>query len=266
MFVWVGTPGTSADPLGQALITFCGSVGVNVLFLDIWNYLGGDNWTNARRDTMKSFIATANASGIRVYALAGNTDWGRNQQWVGRNIVRPLAAINAYAHAFDGVLFDVEYWTDTGYDAQANLPGLLTLLTTTRQVLGKPVGLFATQWLMAGQTVNYRGETKTEGQLMLDVADHIVVACYDNNAGTAPGARQIAEFADWFAYAQINPGSASLWCGSETGLPGPFGYQGSTKAVMEASHQAISSTFAVSTSLAFRGQAIDAYASYSTMP
>jgi hypothetical protein len=283
MFVWVGTVGSANDPLStdakqNSLITFCGNNGVNVLFLDIWFYLGGSNWSAAHRDTVKKFIATCHASGIRVLALAGNNDWGHNLQWVGKNVVKRIAEFNSAGESvsstyegawFDGVMYDVEYWTVGDYSAQAELPGFLDLMNSTRQALGVPVGCFASQWQIvdgAGQSVTYNGASKLEGYHMMDVADHIAVACYSNNGGGTDGSTQISMMQPWMDYVTGSVGKAGLWCGSETGTGlGNQSYDGETKATMEQNHTAISSQFAVTSSLGFRGQSIDAYSSYSTM-
>lgn len=278
MYVWVGTVGSASDPLRNDtqqnnLITFCGNNGVNVIFLDIWTYLGGGNWSSANRDVVKKFTSAAHSSGIRVMALCGNSDWGHNLQWVGRNIVKRIAEFNVASNkvdasyeggGFDGVMYDVEYWTVGGYSSQAELPGFLDLMKTTKQVLGVPVGCFASQWHVisgSAQDVTYDGSTKAEGYHMMDVADHVVVACYYNT-----GSVQITMMQPWMDYATGSAGKASLWCGSETGAGlGTQSYNGQTKAQMETQHTIVSTQFAVTSSLAFRGQSIDAYSSYSTM-
>src|SRR5579884_1756419 len=91
MYVWIPTVGGSGDPLSsdanmQSLLNFCSNNGVNTLFLDTWGYLGGGNWSAAHSTTVQKFLHYAAASGIRVHALAGNTDWGHNQQWVANNV------------------------------------------------------------------------------------------------------------------------------------------------------------------------------------
>lgn len=281
MFVWVGTVGSANDPLStdtkqNNLITFCGNNGVNVLYLDIWNYVGGSNWSAANRDTVRKFVAVCHASGLRVLALAGNTDWGHNLQWVGKNIVKRVAEFNSAGESpsstyegawFDGVMFDVEYWTVGGYSAQAELPGLLDLMRSTRQALSVPVGCFATQWQLvsgSGQDVVYDGVSQLEGYHMLDVADHVAVACYSNNPSAPSGSTQIAMLQPWMDYATSSAGKAGVWCGSEI-QSGSEGYAGRTKAFMEGHHTAVSSQFAVTSSLNFRGQCIDPYSNYSQM-
>ena len=284
MFVWCGAAGSAGDPLAtdvkqQNLLNFCASNGVNVLFLDIWGYLGGGNWSTAHYQSMTKFVHYAHASGIRVMALAGNTDWGQNQQWVMNNIVRHVAQYNALADsasttndaaAFDGLMLDVEYWTVPGYSA-ADPQGLCDLMKACKAILNVPVGCFATQWLAdplsAALSFSYAGgPTQLEGLNLMECADFVAVGCYYNNS-----AQQIATFQNWFNYASQSGRNSGLWCGSETGqgLGAQSYWTGSpgAKATMETAHSAISTSFtaAPNTNASFRGQCVDAYASYSLM-
>jgi hypothetical protein len=284
MFVWCGAANSAGDPLAndpkmQALLNFCSSKGVNVLFLDIWGYLGGGNWTTARFQTVQKFIHYAHASGIRVMALAGNTDWGVNQQWVARNILRNLmqyqvmqdsASAAMDGAGFDGVMLDCEYWT-APYTA-TDVVGLCDLMNFMRKALCLPVGCFTTQWLAdpasAAISVTYNGVTQVEGLHLMDNSDFVVVGCYSNNSAT-----QIGMFQRWFDYASLTGAKRNfgLWCGSETlsGLGTLSYWTGSAGAlaVMETAHTAISSasTATPNTNATFRGQAVHAYSSYSQM-
>lgn len=284
MFVWCGAAGSAGDPLAtdlktQALLNFCSTKGVNVLFLDIWGYLGGGNWTNPRFQSMQKFIHFAHASGIRVMALAGNTDWGVNQQWVARNIVRNLAQYQIMQDSasptldgagFDGVMLDCEYWTGTY--SEVDVIGLCDLMNFMRTALQLPVGCFTTQWLADPSSsaipVTYNGVSQVEGLHLIDNSDFVAVGCYNNSSAT-----QIGMFQRWFDYASLSGAKRNfgLWCGSET-LQG-FGslsyWTGSAGALtaMEAAHTAVSSSFtaAPNTNASFRGQAVHAYSSYSQM-
>lgn len=285
MFVWCGTAGSSGDPLAsdssiQNLLNWCSNKGINVLFLDMWGYLGGANWTTSHVTTMQKFIHYAHASGIRVFALSGNVDWGHNQQWVLNNIIRHIASYNALSIAntnnvggtFDGFIFDVEYWTTVGYTATEPI-GLCDLMIATKRILNVPVGCFATQWLADGTSgalsFSYNGwSNQLEGLNLMDCADFVAVACYNNNSSA-----QINEFQNWFNYAATTGVAKNfgIFCGSETGqglgaqsywtgMPGAL-------ATMETAHIAISNAFTASpnTNSSFVGQCIDAYVSYSQM-
>jgi hypothetical protein len=288
MFVWIPTAGAASDPIStdakmQSLLNFCASNGVNLLYLDIWQYLGGGNWSTAHYQQVQKFIHYAHASGIAVWALAGNNDWQHNQQWVMNNITRHLVQYQALSEAssttniagqFDGVMLDVEYWTVSGYTA-ADVVGLIDLVKAMKTVLNLPVGCFMSQWqadsTSAALTVTYNGDTGLEGLVVMHHVDAVVVGCYSNNGGGVTGATQVAMFANWFNDACTTGAGKNngLWCGSETdaGQPAGTSYSGETKATMEANHTAISNSFTgtPNTNAVFRGQAISTYASYSGM-
>ena len=80
MFFWSGAV-DNEDPFDtdsevNSLISFLDelNVGCNTIFLDIWRYLGGSNWTNAHRNRLYTVLDGLKRSGCRVYALAGNVD------------------------------------------------------------------------------------------------------------------------------------------------------------------------------------------------
>lgn len=284
MFVWVPQVGGSTDPLGsdnnmQSLLNFCSSNGVNVIFLDMWVYLGGANWSTAHAQTFQKFIHFAHASGIRVMALGGNTDWGHNQQWVMNNITRHVAQYNAYCvnnstypnGQFDGVILDAEYWTVSGYTDVEPI-GMCDLMNAMRSELHLPVGFAPTEWLTdpnsAALTFTYDGYTGLEGYHLMNNADFCAVQCYSNNASTQEGFLQ-----NWFNYAsqsglKLNLG---LYCVSltDSGQGSASYWTGNTgaKAAMEVNHTTISTYFtaAPNTNCSFKGQAIEQYSSYSQM-
>jgi len=288
MFVWCGTAGSAGDPLAtdakiNSLLGFCSTNGVNLLFLDMWGYLGGANWSTAHYQTVQKFIHYAHASGIQVWALAGNTDWPQNQQWVMANITRRIAEYQALANSssttnidasFDGVMLDAEYWTVTGYTS-VDVIGLIDLVKAMKRVLNLPVGCFMSQWqadsTSAALTVTYNGDTALEGLIVARNVDAVAVACYSNNGSGTDGSTQIAMFQNWFNDASVTGTGRNygLWCTSITdpGQPAGQSYSGETKAKMEQNHTAISAAFTATpnTNACFRGQSIQAYASYSGM-
>ena len=137
----------------RALLNFCSSNGVNVLYLDIWVYLGGGNFSTAHAQTFQKFIHYAHASGIRVYALTGNNDWQHNQQWVFGNIVKNIAQYNAYCASnstntfgmFDGVVLDAEYWTQTGGYTSTDVVGMCDLIKAMQ------VGFEVANWFLSNR-------------------------------------------------------------------------------------------------------------------
>jgi hypothetical protein len=279
MFCWLSEGDFIAtDTAQQNLLNFCGTNGINTLFLDFYNYLGAANWTSTKVTRVKQFIAVAHASGIRVYALCGNADWGTNQSWVLRNVIRRLEDFNLIADTgssnassgFDGIMFDVEYWTVGGYNASIEVPALCDLMRAVRRATHLPVGLFATQWLTSSgaQTVTYNGVTQEEGYHLMDNADFTAVACYSNNNGGTDGAVQISQFQPWYDYAEDETRNYGLYCTSSTdvGLPLGLSYAGSTKSGMEQNHTTISNQFSASADSVFLGQAINAYGTYLLLP
>lgn len=284
MFVWLGSAGSAQDDLSsdanmQSLLNLCSTRGVNTLFLDMWGYLGGGNWSTAHAQTFQKFIHFAHASGIRVMALAGNTDWGHNQQWVMNNIVRHIANYQAYCvnnstnpnAQFDGVCLDAEYWTVPGYTTDEPI-GMCDLMVAMKRILHIPVGFCPTWWLAdsssAALSFSYDGgPNQLEGLNLMQVADFCVVQSY-SNAVSGSGNTQVSMFQPWFNFAsQTGLGlNCGLFCASltdNTGTSGTTYWTGMSGALsaMEANHTTISNTFMASpnTNAAFLGQAIEQY-------
>lgn len=277
MFVWV-TSTPSQDPLDtdtdqQALINFLDdtNVGCNVIFLDIWNYLGGSNWTNTKRDKVMKFVNACHLSGVKVYALTGNVDWGTNQQWVLKNVINPIMAYNAMcdlaSEKFDGIIFDVEYWTDEGtYPPSTNLPGFCDLVKAVKAMSNLEVGCFAAFFLKDNtgtrSSITYNGKSAQDGEHMMDVCDFVVVGAYRDTA-----AAQAPLFQPWYDYASASGRNIGLYCGSETTnvSPSNITYYGATKAAMETEHTSLSNTFKVPGNSVFLGQAIHSYDGWKAM-
>lgn len=270
MFVWV--PGSN-DPLAPdsdqtSLLNFCSSNGCNVVFIDIWTYLGGANWTNSKRDTMKTFVNACHLSGIRVYALAGNVDWGTNQQWVLKNILEPIMAFNAIvAEKFDGIVWDIEYWTDEmAYPPSTHVPAICDLVKAAKKISGLPVGLFSAFFLKDNTgtrpTITYAGKTAQDGEHFMDVADFIVVGAYRDTAAAANPL-----FQPWYDYAVGQGRNLPLYLGVETinVSPSNITFYGQTKAAMETELTSESSTFKVATDSVFQGHAIHSYDGWKAM-
>jgi len=284
MFVWVGAT-AALDPLDtdadqQALLNFCGTNGVNVLFLDIWRYLGGANWTNAKRDRLKLFNDAAHRSGIKVHALCGDLGWGTLQQWVMKNIMNPIMAYNAMctktSEQFDGICLDVEYWQDeVAYPAATHLPGLCDLIKAMRQQAdgSLSVGCFAGFFLKdnsgARALLTYNGKLAQDGEHLMDVCDFVIPGTYRDHAADngTDGVGQITLFQPWYDYASTEGKNFGLYCGSETIniTPTYITYFGGTKAAMEAEHTLVSNAFKVETNSVFLGQAIHSYDGWKAM-
>lgn len=276
MYLWVpAAPNNPLDTLAeqQTIITFCGTYYVNCIFLDIYRYLGGDNWSNNNVLVIRHFLEACHASGIQVHAVAGDVGYGTAQNWVMTNIVRPVSDFNAKARyssqRFDGLHYDVEYWTDeVTYPPATNLPGLCDLMVATRRVCGPgfKVSCFSASHLKdntATRTVvTYRGNDKQDGAHMMDVADFVVVATYADS-----GANQITLFQPWYDYASVAGVNAQLFAASETTnvAPGSITYYGDTKTNMATAHAAIASAFRAGGNSVFLGQVVHDYVGWSAM-
>jgi hypothetical protein len=278
MFVWVGAT-AATDPLDtdadqQAILNFLDdtNVGCNTIFLDIWRYLGGANWTAAKTARLRLFLDAAHRSGVKVYALSGDLGWGTNQQWVLKNIIEPYTAYQAIctktSEQFDGIIFDVEYWADEGtYPPADHVPGLCDLIVATKRITNQPVGCFASFYLKDNDStrpaVSYNGKSAQDGEHLMDVCDFVVVGAYRDSASAA-----IPLFQPWYDYAVGQGRNLGLYCGSETTnvSPSNITYYGATKAAMETEHAAISSTFKVDGNSVFLGQAIHSYDGWKVMP
>src|SRR5574339_220509 len=275
MFVWV-TTNSSQDPLNtdqkqQSLLNFCGTQGVNYVFLDMWNYLGGSNWTSTKLTNIRKFIDAAHKSGIKVWALTGNIDWGTNHSWVATNILKNLLwyqdqTIDSTKN-FDGVMLDVEYWTDTNYDNSTNCAGLCDLMRMFKTTLNIPVGCF-TGFFLKDNTgtrtpFTYNGKAAQDGEHLMDNSDLTVVGAYrdhaEDNGTDGPG--QITLFQPWYDYSSQSGLNLPLMCGSETidVSPSYVTYFGGSKSTMETEHTTISNTFRVTTNSSFVGQCVHSY-------
>lgn len=273
LFVWTGGGALDSDQNIQDLLDHCETYGINVLFLDIWSYLGGPNWSSSNLSQIQKTVDNAHKSGINVYALSGNVDWGQNHKWVMENILLPLQKYQALSSAqerFDGAVLDVEYWTnETSYPPEDHLPGLLDLVRRFRDHLSLPCGVFSTFWLKDNDstraTLSYRGKTAQDGEHMMDHCDFVVVGCYYESA-----AGQEDRFDPWYDYAKDASDAGrnvGLYCGSETVDVNPetITYWEEGRSAMESAHSTISSAYYVTGNSVFLGQAIHDYAAHSSM-
>lgn len=281
MFVWGGTDEITSDTNKQNLLNWCRDRGINVLYIDIWRFLGGANWSTANVNNVAEFIDAAHKSGIEVWALAGNVDWAVNQAWVNKNVIWPIAKYNSMHNnsfpksRFDGVMLDVEYWTDeVSYPASTNLPAFLDFVKSVKTKLNIPVGCFGAFYLKDSTatrpTVNYNGKAAQDGEHMMDVCDVVVVGAYRNTADTNSGNGQPGQmqlFQPWYDYASQSGKSFLLYCGLETTNVSPsyITYYGLTRSFMEGEQTTISGAFQSTTNSVFLGAAIHDYLGHKAM-
>lgn len=273
MWLWGKTTFDSNNEQ-QNIVDFCGDNGCDTIFADAYGWIGNTSWDTSG---LKQFVKLCHDSGIRVYASWGNVDWGTNQAWVQEKIVRRYEAYQAVADAqqqFDGIVLDVEYWTDEGtYPASTNLPGLCDLMKSIQQ-RGIKCGLFAAFWLKDNTStranVTYAGKSAQDGEHMMDVADFVVVGAYRDHAdfgGSESGPGQNELFQPWVDYATTQGLVRGLYCGSETidTSPAYVTYYGGSKATMETQQTDTSDTFTGTNESVWVGHAIHDYAGWNAL-
>jgi hypothetical protein len=265
MWLW-GKTNFDTDTEQQDIVDFCGIVGCDTLFLDAYGCIGAANWDITK---LKQLIKLCHDSGIKVFASWGNVDWGTNHAWVQANIIRRYEAFQAVAagqEKFDGMILDVEYWTDEGtYPPSTNLPGLLDLVKSIQQ-RGILCGLFAAFYLKDNSetrtAVSYNGKSAQDGEHMMDVADFTVVGAYRDTS-----AAQIPLFQPWYDYASAEGNSFGLYCGTETTdvSPSNITYFGSSKSAMESAHSDVTDEFKVADKSAFLGMSVHDYGGWDAL-
>jgi hypothetical protein len=189
------------------------------------------------------------------------------------HIVRPIADFNAQAYTasqrFDGLHYDVEYWTDAiTYPAQDHCSGLCDLMHATKYSCGPgfAVSCFATFWLKdntgARADVFYRGKNQQDGAHFMDVADFVVVGTYYENSAT-----QINYFQPWYDYASEVGVNAQLFAASETTdvAPPEITWFGDTNANMEAACGNIAAAFRAAGNSVFLGMVIHDYPGWANL-
>lgn len=281
LFVWTANDGSTNDVLDtdtkiQALLDHCATHGINLLYFDIYSYLGKNNWTGSRVQRVQLLLERCHESAIDVMALAGNVDWGQNHKWVMDNILLPMKryqSLSTEQQRFDGFIFDVEYWTDeSSYPPADHLPGLLDLVRKFRDHLYVPVGVFSAFGMMGGDggvatrtNISYRGKSAQDGEHMMDHCDFVVIGCYWHSADG-----QNDRFISWYNYAKDAADSGrnvGLYCGSETldDVSDTQSYWQEGRVFMEGEHTTLSDTFYVVENSVFMGHAIHDYEHHSTM-
>lgn len=105
----------------QRILDFCATEGVNRLYFHVGSILGG---ASTLRDNLRTFIATAHASGIRVEALIDGVNEYASLATIQSRIAEVLALHDAtpadQLDDFDAVHFDMEFWLGSAWSAAAN--------------------------------------------------------------------------------------------------------------------------------------------------
>jgi hypothetical protein len=265
-----------SDPLETpekrlAAINVCVAQKINVIYLDMFQYLGSTNSTATHISRIQSFIAACSVLNIAVWAFSGAMDWSKSalQGWVAANITGHITDYNSSSTSdqrFSGFMLDVEYWLDGTQTATNGLAGLNGLINTMRTSLGLPVGAFAAPFLMDNSRLNitYNGNSKQEGAHLMDVASAIVVGSYRRYAlPFSNQSGQIQLMQPWIDYAAT--GVANLYCGYETNDLGDpnVSYFQSTYSDLYTQEAIINTQFAATQK--FKGSAIHDYAGFGAL-
>jgi hypothetical protein len=191
---------TSAQPV----LDLCAREGINRLYCG--GYSVWTNGTSTQKANMRSFLQAAHASGIRVEAEFGDTDWQEDAAKVRMKIDQILALHNATptnsADNFDALHFDVEFWVDPSWTAAGTETArrliavnyLDNCLVNGREHLDSngaasvDIGVdlsahlensdkLPTPFLYAGTTQSFLGH-------VFDLADDVVIMSYIDSAGS----------------------------------------------------------------------------------
>jgi hypothetical protein len=287
------------DPLGtdtnmQSLLNFCSAQGVNLIFMDMYAYLGKANWTSTHQTRMQLLCQEAHQSGIKVMFYAGNTNWGLTSEfnWILVNILQQIqkfqaAAVSPYQMA-DGLILDVEWWADsnqTTQQDQTSCPGVCDLMNLARQILTIPgakdfkvgctAGFFLKDNTSTRTAISYQGQTAQAGEFLMDNADFVVVMDYRNHANDngTDGPGIITLHTPWHDYAssglvgQPVKAKGKLYVGVETQnvTPAYTTFYGMTKTAMETELTTVSTNFLTVGNRDYYGAAVDCYSAWSAM-
>jgi hypothetical protein len=190
-------------------LAFCAEQNIRTVYLAAEFERRGDESSLNRQmrnpDGYRAFLERAHQQGLRVEALAGTPEWALRA-----NHLQALAALDAiirYNHGsepagrFDGIHLDVEPYSLLGYyDPGLRgeiLLGLVEMAEKCRErshAAGLTFSCDLPSWFYAsgglernGLIVNFKGEGKTAGEHLTDLADSITIMDYTNQADGAGG-------------------------------------------------------------------------------
>jgi len=278
MFVWNKNLVDESAEM-DSLVAFCKNEDINCILLNMYNWLGFTNWDTSNVDNLQLLIRELKNEGIKVYAMAGNSDWGINQKWVKKNIITPIQMFNKIhpEEAFDGFLYDVEYFTLSPLpDLHEYIPSFCKLIETTKMQLQIPVGCWIPWWSMSDgqdspfdEKIEYDGLLGYHGEHLLKTVDEAFIGSYSNVAETIGGqigqidqAKSFIEKANEFYQCR-----KFVWVCAETKniTPSWITYFGKTKSQMEIEFTKISVEFNDPKGDSYAGMAIHCYESYKDM-
>lgn len=260
--------------LADELKDFCQTFGINMVLLNSILFIGkhpdpqiGERWTTAHVNSLRYLISTLKSTGIKVYALDGDSCDAIDQSDTYQRVVDRVVAYNQIvtgSEQFDGMVFDIEWWVCGEESDEADyVPPLIDMMKDVRRMLNRPVGLFQTWWtVVGGDDVYYDGATLKAGQHLVNNIDMLFVYAYDNDY-----VDQIGYLDDWVAYADSSSNRPAIHGISNVKSTSSAGttYWQESYSDMEESHEAIQDYFvndADCQNSSFRGMGIHFYEDY----
>lgn len=228
------------------LQTFCRTFGVNIVLVEMSMFIGnhpseGERWTTDHVGYLQELNAALHAVGVTVYGLDGYACWPIHQDTVMMDVGARMVAFNNMStdmQEIDGLALDIEWWyCSEEDDADIMVPQMLNLMQDLRNLTGKPVGIYEEAWTLEwGESVAYRGVTKTEGQHVVDNMDMVFVEMYDDDYSD-----QLNKIDNWVAYANSSSNRPRIYGISlvNDNSDDDDTYWQETNSAMESSHSAI---------------------------
>ncbi len=199
--MWFYAGGTfESQAASQAVLDFCAREGVNHIYCGAYGVwaLGSP----ATKANLRTFIAAAHASGIRIEALLDGTDWQDHPTLVRQRIDQVLSLHSATpddaADDFDAIHFDIEFWLHSSWGGtesqrrQVAIKYFDNVLANARTHLdangASDVDIavdLSTHFDTAGMLpsrFSYRGVTQYFLEHTLDLVDDVVLMSYYDTA------------------------------------------------------------------------------------
>lgn len=189
LWVWDFYEALSTPEQRERLLNVAGNNGINLLFI-------GTNQTLPRHPSdYEALIRNAHQAGIRVFALAGKSDWALEQNH--RHVLAHVQQVMDYnlnypSAPFDGIQLDIEPYTLPDFSANTERISrqLLQVLKASSELAaesnaGLELNAAIPFWYASGEkpvVLDYGGERKPLSHHVLDLVDTVSIMAYRNNA------------------------------------------------------------------------------------
>jgi hypothetical protein len=241
-WMW-GSADSMSTEQSASYLEFASAENINTLYLDVGKYTDIlETRDKADRGQKLSsfeakiteFIQMANARGIEVHALSGDTNWSKPiYQYIPLDLLTAVLDYNKRhpATKFSGIQFDLEFYNQKDFPANYEQSSkefleLIDLLGNHLEDTGEnslKLGFDISYWLDGNHSqyknISYRGNDKPVVFHILDRLNRIpnsylVVLAYRNKAEGGNGAVSIAK--SELEYARENTPGVSIIIGQET--------------------------------------------------